>query len=75
MMITTCKCVQRIISITLPLQRNILREVKQSGEIHIVLDCDHHRIQGVMKQAQAVGMMSAYHSYLVTNLVGGDHCN
>ena len=50
--------------------RKILREVKQSGEIHLVLDCDHDKIRMVLKEAMAVGMMTAYHNYLVTNMVG-----
>ena len=55
---------------TLNLQfRKILREVKQSGEIHLVLDCDHDKIRMVMKEAMAVGMMTAYHNYLITNMV------
>ena len=48
--------------------KKILREVKQSGEIHLVLDCDQDKIRTVMKEAQAVGMMTAYHNYLITNL-------
>ena len=48
--------------------RRILREVKQSGEIYIVLDCDVERVVGVLREAQAVGMMTAYHNYLITNL-------
>ena len=47
----------------------MLREVKQSGEIHLVLDCEHDKIEMVMKEAQAVGMMTAYHNYLITNMV------
>ena len=49
--------------------RKILREVKQSGEIHLVVDCEHDKIEMVMKEAQAVGMMTAYHNYLITNMV------
>ena len=30
----------------------ILKEVKQSGEIHIVLDCDYEKIRTVLKEAQ-----------------------
>ena len=41
--------------------------MKQSGEIHIVLDCDYEKIRTVLKEAQAVGMMTAYHNYLITN--------
>ena len=43
--------------------------MKQSGEIHLVLDCDHDKIRMVMKEATAVGMMTAYHNYLITNMV------
>jgi hypothetical protein len=49
--------------------------VKQSGEIHLVLDCDHDKIKMVMKEAQAVGMMTAYHNYLITNMVRYDEEN
>ena len=54
--------------------RKILREVKQSGEIHLVLDCEHDKIRTVLKEAQEVGMMTAYHNYLITNLVVAQAC-
>ena len=44
--------------------------MKQSGEIHLVLDCDHDKIRTVLKEAQAVGMMTASHNYLIVNMVG-----
>ena len=44
--------------------------MKQSGEIHLVLDCEHDKIRKVMKEAMAVGIMTAYHNYLITNMVG-----
>ena len=50
------------------ISRRILREVKQSGEIYIVLDCDVENVITVLREAQAVGMMTAYHNYLITNL-------
>ncbi len=28
-----------------------------------------YRVYSVLKEAQAVGMMTAYHNYLITNLV------
>ena len=46
----------------------MLKEIKKSGEIHIVLDCSTEKIQTVLKQAQQVGMMTAYHNYLITSL-------
>ena len=48
--------------------RRILREVKKSGEIHIVLDCEAEQVITVLREAKAVGMMTAYHNYLITNL-------
>ena len=68
--------------------REILKEVKLAGEIHLVLDCDFEKVGGarptvsvlnkyfnpqipsVLKDAQSVGMMTAYHNYLITNMVG-----
>ena len=34
-----------------------------------MLDCDHDKIRTVMKEAQAVGMMTASHNYLIANMV------
>lgn len=48
--------------------RTLLKEVKKAGEIHIVLDCATEKIQAVLKQASQVGMMTAYHNYLITSL-------
>ena len=47
----------------------LLKEVKKAGEIHIVLDCSTEKIQAILKQASQVGMMTAYHNYLITSLV------
>lgn len=33
-----------------------------------MLDCNTERIYDVLKQAQQIGMMSDYHSYLITSL-------
>ena len=58
----------------------VLLEVKQSGAIHVVLDCDQDKIGEVLSKAQEVGivtfflpitqvgLVTAYHSFLVTNL-------
>ena len=45
-----------------------MREVKKSGEIHIVLDCDVENVITVLREAKAVGMMTAYHNLLITSL-------
>ena len=46
----------------------VLMEVKQSGAIHIVLDCDQDNVKKVLNKADEVGLVTAYHSYLITNL-------
>ncbi|XP_024943087.1 glutamate receptor ionotropic, kainate 2 isoform X6 [Cephus cinctus] len=48
--------------------RPLLKQIKNSAESHIVLDCSTDRIYDVLKQAQQIGMMSDYHSYLITSL-------
>ncbi|XP_072157051.1 glutamate receptor ionotropic, kainate 2 isoform X1 [Bemisia tabaci] len=48
--------------------RPLLKQIKNSAESHIVLDCSTDRIYKVLKQAQQIGMMSDYHSYLITSL-------
>ncbi|XP_063982434.1 glutamate receptor ionotropic, kainate 1 isoform X2 [Diachasmimorpha longicaudata] len=48
--------------------RPLLKQIKNSAESHIVLDCSTEKIHEVLKQAQQIGMMSDYHSYLITSL-------
>lgn len=33
-----------------------------------MVDCQYHNIRTVLKQAQAVGMMTSYYDYLITSL-------
>lgn len=49
--------------------RPLLKQIKNSAEAHIILDCSTEKIYEVLKQAQQIGMMSDYHSYLITSLV------
>jgi len=49
--------------------RPLLKQIKNSAESHVVLDCSTEKIYDVLKQAQQIGMMSDYHSYLITSLV------
>ncbi|KAF7271253.1 hypothetical protein GWI33_015848 [Rhynchophorus ferrugineus] len=51
-----------------PLVWPLLKQIKNSAESHIVLDCSTPKIYAVLKQAQQIGMMSDYHSYLITSL-------
>lgn len=48
--------------------RSLLKQIKNSAEAHIILDCNTEKIYEVLKQAQQIGMMSDYHSYLITSL-------
>lgn len=50
------------------MSRPLLKQIKASGESRIVLDCTTEKIHEVLKQAQQIGMMSDYHSYLITSL-------
>ncbi|XP_065349388.1 glutamate receptor ionotropic, kainate 2 isoform X1 [Cloeon dipterum] len=51
-----------------PDYRPLLKQIKNSAESHVVLDCSTEKIYDVLKQAQQIGMMSDYHSYLITSL-------
>lgn len=48
--------------------RPLLKEVKKSGETRIILDCEYSKVGGILKQAEEIGMINDYHSYLITNL-------
>ena len=47
----------------------MLKDIKQSGQTRIMLDCSTNIILDVLSQAQQVGIMTAYHSYILTSLV------
>lgn len=49
--------------------RPLLKQIKNSAVAHIVLDCNNEKVYEVLKQSQQIGMMSDYHSYLITSLV------
>ena len=38
-----------------------------------MLDCSTEKIQPFLKQAMQLGMMTAYHNYLITSLVSQSH--
>ncbi|XP_037578883.1 glutamate receptor ionotropic, kainate 2 [Dermacentor silvarum] len=48
--------------------RKVFREVGRRGESNILLDAPTHRIREYLKQAQDVGMLTEYHSYITTSL-------
>ncbi|XP_068993638.1 glutamate receptor ionotropic, kainate 2-like isoform X2 [Neodiprion pinetum] len=51
-----------------PNYRQVLREVKTSGDPNIVLDCSIDILSEVLKQAQQVGLMSDKHSFIIASL-------
>ncbi|CAL4076228.1 unnamed protein product, partial [Meganyctiphanes norvegica] len=48
--------------------RPILKEAREEGVTHIVLDIETKNIFTVLKQAQQVGIMTSYHNYFITSL-------
>ncbi|XP_046751512.1 glutamate receptor ionotropic, kainate 2-like [Diprion similis] len=51
-----------------PDYREVLRQIKMSGDPNIVLDCSIEILSEVLKQAQQVGVMSDRHSYIIASL-------
>ena len=49
--------------------REILLEVKYSGEENIVIDCSYEVLEEVLKQCQQVGILSDRHRVIISNLV------
>lgn len=49
--------------------RPLLKDIKNYGETRIVLDCAPENVYEILRQAQQVGITSAYHTYLITTLV------
>ena len=52
-----------------PFFRPLLKQIKESSETRIILDCKTDSIFEILKQAQQVGVMTAYHNYFITSLV------
>ena len=49
--------------------RPLLKQIKEASETRIILDCKTDSIFEILKQAQQVGVMTAYHNYFITSLV------
>ena len=49
--------------------RPLLKDIKSSNEHRIILDCKTDNIYEIFKQAQQVGVMTAYDNFFVTSLV------
>ncbi|XP_049799214.1 glutamate receptor ionotropic, kainate 2-like [Schistocerca nitens] len=48
--------------------RPLLKEIRQSGETRLVLDCDTDTVPEVMRQAEEIKLIGVYQSYLITSL-------
>ncbi|CAG0878614.1 unnamed protein product [Darwinula stevensoni] len=48
--------------------RPLLKSLKKAGQTHILLDCETPKIHQVLTQAQQIGLITAYHNYIVTSL-------
>lgn len=48
--------------------RPLLKQIKESQETHIVLDCEFDRIESILVQAREIELLTDYHNYLVTSL-------
>lgn len=46
--------------------RSVLRRVRLSTDVHIVLECSVDTLAEVLKQAQQVGLMTDQHQFLIT---------
>ncbi|KAG1662337.1 Glutamate receptor ionotropic, kainate 2 [Nymphon striatum] len=51
-----------------PEYRLVLKELKKHSVTRIVLDCKTENIKTILEQAKQVGIMTDYHSYIITNL-------
>ncbi|XP_018010679.1 glutamate receptor ionotropic, kainate 2-like [Hyalella azteca] len=49
--------------------RELLKAIKLSGIVHILLEVHRSKIHSLLKQAQQIGLMTAYHHYFITSLV------
>lgn len=47
----------------------LFKEIKNSTEAQIVLDCHVDHVVGVLKQASTFGMLDLFYSYFLTSLV------
>lgn len=47
----------------------LFKEIRNSTEIHILLDCHVDRVIGIMKEAGNFGLLDLVYSYFITSLV------
>lgn len=52
-----------------PDHRTILKEIRNSTQTRIILDCETDHILNILEQAKEVHMLGIFHSYFLTSLV------
>jgi hypothetical protein len=52
-----------------PDYQDVLKDVRASGESHIILDCQASKVPEILRQAQQLKLTSPYYQYLLTTLV------
>nr|XP_023019507.1 glutamate receptor ionotropic, kainate 2-like [Leptinotarsa decemlineata] len=53
-------------------RKSVLKEVKSSGVLHLIVDCEAGHIMDILRQAKELKLLSEFHSYILTNLVSND---
>nr|CAI5868750.1 unnamed protein product [Callosobruchus analis] len=48
--------------------RTMLKEIKRTGMLHFILDCEAENILEVLKEAKEQKLLTEFHSYILTNL-------
>lgn len=48
--------------------RPVLRRVKLTEDVHIIIDCSVEKLPEILKQVQQVGMFTEYHQFFIINL-------
>ena len=52
-----------------PNYQDVLKDLRASGESHIILDCQASKVPEILRQAQQLKLTSPYYQYLLTTLV------
>ncbi|KAF7285568.1 hypothetical protein GWI33_010478 [Rhynchophorus ferrugineus] len=51
-----------------PDYRSVLKQIKNSEDVHFILDCRADHVLNVLRQAKQVKLLEDYHSYILTDL-------
>lgn len=48
--------------------RPLLKDIKNAGEVHVILDCSADKVLDILRQARTLDMLNEYQSYVITSL-------